>query len=317
MDGFLAYHVVELESLQSRPRQRHGGQGDPRQAASRGGAQSNHRKDRRSSAVRRGVDEDGARVEAARRTRRRLCAHRAAAATGNSVDAQRFVDGAPRSAGTDQGRGADGCGDRAGVLIRAACGGFSPGRRRVAQSPGTADRGRADLSPRPNPAKLRFQARFGAGCGLRFDAAQASPAATRSHCKRHPGSISRPGPGATGSPGSPFCRRRGIRDGDRPLAAGRAPGHGTLREPRSGPSPEKRARGPARACAIGETRSTRAFPAGGADDADYGDIRICLTREQTRIRAGARAQRSPRCDRGSRHRAPRSVGETHGNPGPP
>ena len=83
---------------------------------------------RRRAAVRRGADQDGARVGPARGRRRPLRAGRPAAAAGDPGDPARLADGPPRPPGAGQGGGADRRLHRPRVRPRAARRGGAAGR---------------------------------------------------------------------------------------------------------------------------------------------------------------------------------------------
>ena len=91
----------------SAPGGRSGGAGHGRQAAAGGDRRADRGAHRRRAAVRRGADQDGAGIGAARGCRRSLRAVRPAAAARDSDDAARLADGAPRPPRAGQGGGAD------------------------------------------------------------------------------------------------------------------------------------------------------------------------------------------------------------------
>ena len=97
-----------------------------RQGAAGRGAGADRRQDRRRAAVRRGTDQERARVRPAARGERRLCSRPRADAARDPLDPAELADGAPGSSRAGQGDRADRGGDRARVLLSPA----GSGRRR-------------------------------------------------------------------------------------------------------------------------------------------------------------------------------------------
>ncbi len=114
-------HMTSLDPEPARAAAQHGDDrgGRGRQAAARGGAGPDLGEDRGRAAVRRGADQDGAGVGAARGPGRPLRADRPAAAARDPGNPPGLADGAPRSPGPGQGGGADRRRDRPRVLLPA------------------------------------------------------------------------------------------------------------------------------------------------------------------------------------------------------
>ena len=124
-------------------------------------------RDRRRAAVRRGADQDGARIGPARGCRRSLRAVRPPAAARDPDDAARLADGPARPPGAGQGGGADRRGDRPRVLPRAARGGLAPGRADTRATPWTSwSTPSWSSAAARRPKRPTLQARAGPGRGL-------------------------------------------------------------------------------------------------------------------------------------------------------